>query len=197
MVRGVLCVVCCVVCCVRVVWWCVVCGVWWRGVVWRLLSLYPSSLSFPHLLFSFLSCFLFSLFSFSFSLAFSPALALVLSLSLSLSFFFSHHQTLCKEPINEQTSRRSNVIWSRQLHNISFSIHSIRQRTARNIVTCMTVHSSPPSSFLPPPSFPPPEKNDICNFKKMSCNGFFSITVSIHSKKQNRIILQLSQTQFS
>ena len=80
------------------------------------LSFFPSS----SLLFSFLSCFcfsLFSLFSFSFyfyflfyfSFSFSLALVLVHSLSLHSSLLTTKH--CVKEPINQQTSRRSNVIW--------------------------------------------------------------------------------------
>ena len=100
MVCGVLCVMCVykwlcgvyvhVVLCVGVVWCVVVvwCDVWvlcWCcvGVGWCV-----SFLSF---------------FSFFSQLS---------SLSLSFSFFFSFSfQTLCKEPINQQTSRRSDVIW--------------------------------------------------------------------------------------
>ena len=76
------------------VWWCaVLCGggggvVRCVGVVlvlcWCVCGVCVSFLSF------------FSFFSFS----------LFLSLFLSLSF-----RTLCKEPINQQTSRRSDVIW--------------------------------------------------------------------------------------
>ena len=55
--------------------------------------------------------------SFSICLPFLSSLSFLLLFSLLSSFFsFSlsftlSFQTLCKEPINQQTSRRSNVIW--------------------------------------------------------------------------------------
>ena len=109
----------CVVCVVLVLSWC--CLVLVCGCVVKLgthslsllLSLFP-------LLFPFRFPFLF-LSDLSFSISFSSFSSLAPSLtscsfscscSCSLSSFFSsHHQTLCKKTINQQTSRRSNVIW--------------------------------------------------------------------------------------
>ena len=64
-------------------------------------------LHFPSLFLSYL-CFSLFCFFFFFSCSFSYSCSCSCSFS---SFFSSHHQTLCKEPINQQISRRSNVIW--------------------------------------------------------------------------------------
>ena len=128
------CVLCCLVCCLVV---CV--GVWCEGVLFLFfsilfflfLALSPSFLFFPY---SVLSSSFSSLFNSRQqtlckvlinkseypSLLLSPPSSLPLrfqrssyfsfSFSLSLSFTLSF-QPLCKEPINQQASRRSDVIW--------------------------------------------------------------------------------------
>ena len=89
------------------------------------------SLSLSLFFYLFLTSFYFSLFSYHFSYP------------LFSSVFSSRHQTQCKTliyPTRLPTTRRSNVIW-RELQSTSFSVYSICQGIARDIVTYETFFS--------------------------------------------------------
>ena len=145
----------------------------WCGE-WSFSSLFSLIFSLLSSLFS-VSLFLFFLCLFPFSFLLSP-----FSLLLHLLFLFLLFSPLCREPINQQTSSRSSVIWrtTAAQHKLFNSQHPPTKCTE----CCHVCDGSPLSSLLIPPSTLLPSTT-----KEKSQQGFCSITVLLNSKKSLKL----------